>query len=120
MSQAAPRAIVTGVWMVLAAIALWWPGRLSGLLDGAPLDSVVEVLPLGLTFPLLCWFHPAFLRDRRVQALIVALIAWKAGTTALLVQDGWCVRMLPSRPYVRDGTGAPHSWDVRADWRSAD
>ena len=27
---------------------------------------------------------------------------------------------MPSRPYVRDGAGKPHSWDVRADWMSVD
>src|SRR5262245_2161625 len=38
----------------------------------------------------------------------------------MFVQDGWCLRFEPSRPYVKDGTGAPHSWDLRADWRSPD
>src|SRR5262249_34900676 len=37
-----------------------------------------------------------------------------------LVPDGWCATVYPSRPYVRDQTGVPHSWDVRADWRDAD
>ena len=38
----------------------------------------------------------------------------------MFVQDGWCARVEPSRPYVIDGTGAPKNWDVRADWRAAD
>ena len=37
---------------------------------------------------------------------------------AQLTQGGWCVRFDTPGPIVRDSTGRPHSWDVRADWRS--
>jgi hypothetical protein len=107
------------IWVLLAALALWWPSRLSGPLDGIPFDAAADAILLGLLFPVLCWFHRPFLNDRRARALVVALLAWKAATAVALVQDGWCVSMMPSRPYVRDETGRPHSWDVRADWRSA-
>jgi hypothetical protein len=106
------------IWVLLAALALWWPGRLSGPLDGIPFDAAPDAILLGLVFPALCWFHRPFLNDRRARALVVALLAWKAVSAVALVQDGWCVSMMPSRPYVRDQTGRPHSWDVRADWRS--
>ena len=97
-----------------------WPARISGPLDGMPLDRAAEAVAIGLLFPLLWWFHPRFLATRLARACVVALLAWKALTSALLVPDGWCVRVIPSRPYVKDATGMPHSWDVRADWRSRD
>jgi hypothetical protein len=106
------------LWGVLAAAALWWPGRLAGPLDGAPLDTAFEAILLGLVFPLLWWWQPSFLHRRPARGLILALLAWKAATSVVLVQDGWCVSVSPSRAYVRDQTGLPHSWDVRADWRN--
>src|SRR5438874_5578330 len=112
------RMLSSAIWVLLAALALWWPGRLSGALDGIPLDRIGEALLLGVLFPALCWFHRPFLDDRRARALVVALLVWKAASAAVLVQDGWCVTFFPSRPYARDVTGVPHSWDVRADWRS--
>jgi hypothetical protein len=108
----------SALWALLAAVALWWPSRLSGPLDGAPLDTAAEAVLLGLAFPLLCWFQPSFLHRWSTRGLIVVLLAWKAATALLVVQDGWCVSVFPSRAYVRDQTGLPHSWDVRADWRS--
>ncbi len=113
-------AAVTLMWGLAAAVAMLWPARISGPLDGMPLDHAAEAVTIGLLFPLLCWFHPRFLATRFARTCIVALLAWKALTSALLVPDGWCVRVIPSRPYVRDATGMPHSWDVRADWRSRD
>ena len=105
---------------VAAAVALLVPSRLSGPLDGMPLSGVAEALAIGLLFPMLVWREPAFLRTKTANWLVVALLAWKAATGMFLVQDGWCVRVEPSRPYAADATGAPHSWDVRADWRSSD
>jgi hypothetical protein len=61
-----------------------------------------------------------FLRTRLARALILAIVAARAADSLLLVQDGWCVRFDPARPYVKDSTGAPHAWDLRADWRSRD
>jgi hypothetical protein len=106
------------VWGLLAAVALVWPGRIAGPLDGVPLDRAAEAVVLGIVFPALFWFDRSFLDRRSARVLVVCLLAWKAFTAAVLVQDGWCVTLNPSRPYVRDGTGRPHSWDVRADWRS--
>ena len=106
------------VWGLLAAAALLWPGRIAGPLDGVPLDRAAEAVVLGIVFPALFWFDRSFLDRRSARVLVVCLLAWKAFTAAVLVQDGWCVTLDPSRPYVRDGTGRPHSWDVRADWSS--
>jgi hypothetical protein len=101
----------------LAAIALWWPAHVRGPLDGAPLDRPLEALLLGLVFPALWWFHPGFLRRPLVQTAIAVLLLTKTAT-ALLAPAGWCVRFDPPAPIVRDSTGRPHSWDVRADWLS--
>jgi hypothetical protein len=109
------------MWGVVAALALLWPGRLNGPLDGLPLDGVLEAVVIGVGFPALWWFHPRFLATRFSRAAVVALLAWKALTAVFVVQDGWCVRFVPTRHFVKDGLGeAPHSWDLRADWRRAD
>ena len=105
---------------VLVLVAAWWPSRISGLFDGAPLDNAPDAIVLGLLLPLLLWLAPAAFATRRAGIVIVALLAWKAFGAATFVQDGWCARVEPSRPYVIDGTGAPKNWDVRADWRAAD
>src|SRR6516164_138871 len=108
------------VWGLLASIALLWPDHLAGPFDGIPLDRQLEAVAIGLVLPALWWFHPAFLRRRSTQVLIVLLCAWKLFSATLLVQDGWCVRFEPARPYVLGQTGAPHAWDLRADWRAPD
>lgn len=101
-------------------VAAWWPSRVTGLLDGAPFDNAADAVVLGLLLPVLLWLAPAAYRTRRAQVVVVALLAWKAFTSVAFVQQGWCARVEPSRPYVLDGTGAPKAWDVRADWRSDD
>jgi hypothetical protein len=111
---------MTAVWLLVAAVALWWPAHVAGPLDGAPLDTVAEVIALGVLFPLLACLHRTFLSSMPARVLIVALLAWKALTIGALTQDGWCVSTLPAKAYVVDQTGRPHSWDMRADWRSAD
>lgn len=111
---------MTWLWGLLAGLALLWPDRISGPLDGVPLDRAAEAILIGVVFPALWWFQPRFLRTATARAAIVVLILCKAATAALLVPDGWCVRLAPMRAYVRDSTGAPHSWDLRADWRSPD
>jgi hypothetical protein len=100
--------------------ALLWPDRISGPVDGVPLDSLVEAIAIAGILPALWYFHPGFLRSRRARACIVALVVWRIASALLFVQDGWCVRFDPARPLTRDATGAPHSWDLRADWRSPD
>jgi hypothetical protein len=112
------RAPFRWVWGVLAAVALLWPARLTGPLDGIPLDGRAEAILVGVVFPALWWFHPTFLTSKFARACIIALLGWNAFCAATLVQDGWCVRFSPARPYINDQTGPPHAWDVRADWRA--
>jgi hypothetical protein len=111
---------MTGVWGLLALAALLWPDRLAGPFDGVPLDRQLEAVAIGLVLPALWWFDPAFLRRRLAHVLIVLLCIWKLFSSAALAQDGWCVRFEPGRPYVLGQTGAPHAWDLRADWRAPD
>jgi hypothetical protein len=105
-------------WGLLAAIALLWPDRISGPWDGMPLDTTAEAVLVGAVFPALWWFHPRFLATRFPRVCILALLGWKVLTAVALVQDGWCVKFVPSAPFVKGGTGALHSWDIRGDWRS--
>ena len=101
--------------ILLALIALWWPARLSGIFDGAPLDTGPDAVVLGLLLPVLLFLTPAIGRDRRVQLVVFALLAWKVFSSAALVQDGLCVRVTAPGHDV-----AVKNWDLRTDWRSAD
>ena len=105
---------------VAVLVAAWWPARITGLFDGAPFDNAPDALVLGLLLPLLLWLTPAAFRTRRALVIVMALLAWKAFSSAAFVQDGWCTRVEPTRPYVNDGTGAAKSWDIRTDWRAPD
>lgn len=105
-------------WAVVAAIALWWPARIAGPLDGVPLDTLADAAVLGLAAAALLVIDPTVLRRRFVRGVIVLLILWKAGTGAALVQDGWCIQFTSPAPLYRGDLRVPHSWDVRADWRS--
>jgi hypothetical protein len=107
------------VWCVLTLAVLFWPARVPGIFDGAPLDGGFEAVIAGLLVPVLCWFHYNFFRTRSARALIVALALVRLAD-AQMTQGGWCVRFDPPEQIVRDATGRPHSWDVRADWRAPD
>jgi hypothetical protein len=104
---------------LLAAIALLWPNRISGPLDGVPLETTAEAVLVGVVFPALGWFHPRFLATRLARVCVIMLLSWKAFTAIAVVQDGWCAKFVPAAPFVTVGTGTLHSWDMRADWRSA-
>src|SRR4051795_4315834 len=106
---------MTWLWAVGCALAMLWPDRIRGPFDGVPLDHVAEAVLVGFLFPALWWFHPHFLETTRARACIVVLVVWKICSTLLFVQDGWCVRFEPERPFAKDGGRVPHSWDLRAD-----
>ncbi|HEX6215799.1 MAG TPA: hypothetical protein VFZ38_13295, partial [Vicinamibacterales bacterium] len=108
------------MWRVLAILALWWPGRLSGIFDGPPLDTRLEALTLGLVVPTLVWAHPSFLQRAIPRALVIVILAIKIGAALTLQQQGWCLTFAPVKPMVRDSTGKPHAWDMRADWLADD
>ena len=108
------------MWRVITLVALLWPSHLSGWFDGAPLDSLPEALVAGLIAPALVWLHPSFLRKTAVRAAVAAIVLIKLTAAVSLQQDGWCITFDPPRPMVRDSTGRPHSWDIRADWLADD
>ena len=108
----------TALWAGLLGVAVLWPARLAGPLDGAPLDTAAEAILVGVVLAFLVWTVPHVLHTRGFRAITVALLVWKAVTAATLAQDGWCLRFESPVPLYRDMGGIPHSWDVRADWRS--
>lgn len=108
------------MWRIITLVALLWPSHLSGWFDGAPLDSLAEALLVGLIAPTLLWLHPSFLRKTAVRALVAAIVLVKLTAAVALQRDGWCITFDPPRPMVRDSTGKPHSWDIRADWLADD
>lgn len=109
------RMLPSGVTILLALGALWWPARMAGVFDGAPFDSGPDAVVLGLILPLLFWLTPGLTRDRSAQVIVVALLAWKMFLSAAVTQDGLCARVL-----VPDQPVAIKNWDVRTDWRSDD
>ena len=108
----------TALWTAVLAVAVLWPARLAGPLDGAPLDAPVEAVVIGVLLPWLIAAHAGVLRRPATRALVVALLAWKAATGAVVTADGWCVRFTSPVPLYLDDVRVPHSWDVRADWWS--
>ncbi len=119
MASARGDGVRSAAWSVVALAVLLWPANVTSMFDGAPLDGGPEAVVVGLLLPVLCWFHGGFLRGRLGPALIVALAVVRI-VDAQMAPGGWCVRFDTPRPIVRDSTGRPHSWDVRADWRSPD
>ncbi|MGH9386328.1 MAG: hypothetical protein ACRD2N_18795 [Vicinamibacterales bacterium] len=106
------------LWAGLAATAVLWPARLAGPLDGAPLDQPFEAVGIGVLLTWLAVSYSAILDRSSFRVLVVALLVWKAATAALLAQDGWCLRFESPLSLYRGDVRVPHSWDIRADWRS--
>ena len=112
------------LWPVLVVVALGWPSRALGLLDGLPLNGRAEALVLGLLVPALLWFGPRILQRGWLRVAIVALLAVKIAGLALTPQ-GLCARFSTAAPFIGETHTIPidepngwlRSWDVRANWR---
>ena len=112
------------LWPVLALVALAWPSRALGLLDGLPLNGRAEALLLGLVVPALLWFAPQILQRNLIRVAIAGLLALKIAGLALTPQ-GLCARFSTTAPFVGETHTIPidepqgwlRSWDVRANWR---
>jgi hypothetical protein len=115
------------VWAVLGAVAVLWPGRLIGPLDGAPLDGRLEAVIIGMVLPSLWWLDRRAVTATWVRAVVVALLAWKAMGPAVLVQQGLCATTAAAAPLSGINQGIPieepfaalRSWDLRADLTAA-
>jgi len=70
-------------------VALLWPSRVSGILDGPPLDTPFEALTLGLLVPVLVCVDPSFLYTVFARGLVVAIIALKLGAALTLRRLGY-------------------------------
>jgi hypothetical protein len=114
-----PSGLSKAAWAILGAIAVLWPARLAGPLDGAPLDQPAEALIIGVLLVWVVVTNHAILDRTITQLLIATLLIWKGATGAVLAQDGWCLRFTSPIPLYLDNVTVPHSWDIRADWRSS-
>ena len=110
-------------WTLLAAIAVLWPSRFIGPLDGAPLDGRLEAIAIGLLLPSLWWLSRDRFTTRWSHVAIVTLLAWKAGTGVVAEQQGLCLVSSTGAPLsgtamtmrIDEPRGFLRSWDVRAD-----
>jgi hypothetical protein len=98
-------------WGVIAAIGVLWPGRLTGPLDGAPLDTVAEALLAGVVLPLAWILHPRLFHATTPRVLAGTLAVWKLGTWLLLTQQGVCATFAVSA--APDSLVLRRSWDFR-------
>ena len=110
-------------WPLLAVVALAWPSRALGPLDGLPLNGRAEALLLGLVVPALFWLQPKALMRPVLRATIVTLVLLKAAALVLAPQ-GLCARFSTTAPFIGETHTIPivepdgwlRSWDIRADW----
>ncbi len=110
--------MTTWLWAIAGAVAVLWPARLAGPVDGAPLDQPSEAVLIGGALVVLAWAFPLVFKKQLIRSAIIALLAWKALTAATVTQDGWCLTFTSPVPIYRATGTVPHSWDVRADWRA--
>jgi hypothetical protein len=109
--------MANAIWAGLGLIALLWPSHLAGPFDGAPFDFTAEAIAVtAIAFAI--WLRPRVLRDTVPRVVIAALLGWNALTTVTTSMDGWCLRFVSPVPLYRETGGVPHSWDIRADWRT--
>ena len=85
-------------WPVLAIVALLWPARTLGWLDGIPLNGSIEAVLLGLVAPALWWLGRGVFSRKWAQLAVVALIALKAGSLVMTPQ-GLCGRFFTAAPF---------------------
>lgn len=99
-------------WGVVALLAVVWPSRIIGPLDGAPLDTAAEVILVGVVFPIAWMLYPRVFNATTPRVLTGLLAAWKLATWLLLTQQGLCATFaiatgLPDHQVLR------RSWDFR-------
>jgi hypothetical protein len=85
-------------WNLAAVVALLWPARMIGVLDGIPLDGRLDAIVIGLAVPALWWLDRGYLGRRFARTMIVALFAWKALLMGVAVPHGLCARFSTAAP----------------------
>lgn len=116
----------TFAWTVLMVVGVLWPARITGVLDGAPLDGRLEALLVGVALPALWWFDRRVVTLTITRVLIVSLLAWKIVLAGAASQQGLCLASFAPAPIdginmgipIVEPAGALRSWDLRADWRA--
>lgn len=104
-------------------IAVLWPARFLGPMDGAPLDHRFEAIVLGLALPWLFWLGRDACHSKAFRSVVLALLMWKGVTAAVAVQQGLCTTFRSPEPLsgtafevrIDEPRGVLRSWDVRAD-----
>src|SRR5258708_9626505 len=125
MTNAGRQPLVRMLWSAAAVVALLWPAHTVGPLDGIPFDTRAEALLLGLALPAIWWFDRSVFDRTAPRVVVVALLALKIGSTALLTQSGLCTEFRAERPIAGAveaiefdaPVSALPSWDVRAPAR---
>jgi hypothetical protein len=106
-------------WGLALAIAVLWPSRLIGPLDGVPLDQRSEAVAIGLALPALWFLHPRFVQGRFARVVIILLLAWKAAIGLLLGQTGLCGLFVSEYEAPAGTFRLDRSWDARTLWTSS-
>lgn len=110
-------------WFLAVAVAVLWPSRFLGPLDGAPLDRPFEAIVLGLMLPWIFWLGRRACQARTFRVAVLTLLMWKAGTAMAASQQGLCATIRAPQPLsglaltmkIEEPHGYLRSWDARAD-----
>ena len=84
-------------WPLLTLVALAWPSRVLGPLDGLPLNGRSEALLLGIVVPSLIWFDLRSLQRTPIRVAIIAILAVKKAGL-MLTPQGLCARFSTTAP----------------------
>jgi hypothetical protein len=106
-------------WGLALGIAVLWPSRLIGPLDGMPLDQRSEAMVIGLVLPALWFLEPAFVSGRFARAVIISMLVWKAAGGLLLSQTGLCGLFVSEYDAPVGRFRLDRSWDARTLWTSS-
>jgi hypothetical protein len=104
--------MVSVAWGLALVAAVVWPGRSIGPLDGAPIDTTLELVVLAVALPAVWWLYPSFLQTVAARTLVALLLVWKIAAWTMLPQGGWCVDLLVKQPAAIGGWRLTRSWDA--------
>jgi hypothetical protein len=104
-------------------MAVLWPSRTIGPLDGVPFDAPSDAILIGMVLPCLWWFDRQSVSRLSSRAIIALLLVWKLASALTLTQQGLCAATAAKVPLhgvnqgipIEEPSGALRSWDLRAD-----